>query len=195
MSNEIITHKFRELLLPTILIAMALNITAVVDSSFVATFIGSNGQAALQVLEPLILLITIFEWLFGLGGQILSLNKKAEFDDEGSNHYFTVAMLTTIIVSIIIIAICFLFENALITVLHPTPEAIPYVKAYGFYLFISFPIVNIVGVLSQYIRVDGQPNLASGLIVLANLINIVLDYIFLGVFHMGIEGASLALLI
>ena len=59
MSNEIITHKFRELLLPSILIAMALNITAIIDSSFVATFIGHNGQAALQVLEPLILLITI----------------------------------------------------------------------------------------------------------------------------------------
>ena len=99
MSNEIITHKFRELLLPSILIAMALNITAIVDSSFVATFIGHNGQAALQVLEPLILLITIFEWLFGLGGQILALNKKAEFDDEGSNHYFTTAMLTTIVIS------------------------------------------------------------------------------------------------
>ena len=82
MSNEIINHKFKELLLPSILIAMALNITAIVDSSFVATFIGHNGQAALQVLEPLILLITIFEWLFGLGGQILALNKKAEFDEE-----------------------------------------------------------------------------------------------------------------
>ena len=51
-------------------------------SSFVATFIGSNGLAALQTLSPLILLITIFEWLFGLGGQILSLSKKAEFDED-----------------------------------------------------------------------------------------------------------------
>ena len=77
MSNEIITHKFRELLLPSLLIAMALNIASVVDASFVSTFIGHNAQAALQVLEPLVLLITIFEWLFGLGGQILALNKKA----------------------------------------------------------------------------------------------------------------------
>ena len=51
MSNEIISHKFRELLLPSLLIAMALNIASVVDASFVATFIGSNAQAALQVLE------------------------------------------------------------------------------------------------------------------------------------------------
>ena len=54
MSNEIISHKFKELLLPSILIAMALNISSIVDSSFVATFIGSNGLAALQTLSPLI---------------------------------------------------------------------------------------------------------------------------------------------
>ncbi|WP_462315873.1 MATE family efflux transporter [Methanobrevibacter sp.] len=195
MSNEIITHKFRELLLPSILIAMALNITAIVDSSFVATFIGHNGQAALQVLEPLILLITIFEWLFGLGGQILALNKKAEFDDEGSNHYFTTAMLTTIVISVLIFLACFLFEDVVISLLHPTAGVIPYVKAYGRYLFMSFPIVTILGVLGQFIRVDGQPNFASGVIIVANIINIILDYLFLGVFHMGIEGASIAMLI
>ncbi|MBQ6099150.1 MAG: hypothetical protein IJL02_04730 [Methanobrevibacter sp.] len=195
MSNEIITHKFRELLLPSILIAMALNIAIIFDSSFVATFIGHNGQAALQVLEPLVLLITIFEWLFGLGGQILSLNKKAEFDEDGSNHYFTTAMLTTIVISLLIIFICFLFEDALIAILHPSASVIPYVKSYGLYLFICFPIVTVVGVLTQFIRVDGQPNFASGIIILANVINVVLDYLFLAVFHMGIEGASLATLI
>ena len=195
MSNEIITHKFRELLLPSILIAMALNITTIVDSSFIATFIGHNGQAALQVLSPLILLITIFEWLFGLGGQILSLNKRAEFDLEGSNHYFTIAMLSTIVLSIIIIIVCFLFENSIIFALHPTIAVIPYIKAYGFYLFICFPIVTVLGVLSQFIRVDGQPKFASLLIIVPNIINIILDYLFLGVFNMGIEGASIAMLI
>lgn len=195
MSNEIISHKFRELLLPSILIAMALNISAIVDSSFVATFIGHNGQAALQVLEPLILLITIFEWLFGLGGQILALNRKAEFDADGSNHYFTTAMLTTILVSVLIFLVCILFEDAVIGLLHPTTDTIPYVKAYGRYLFMAFPIVTILGVLCQFIRVDGQPNFASGVIIVANIINIILDYLFLGVFQMGIEGASLAMLI
>ena len=195
MSNEIISHKFRELLLPSLLIAMALNIASVVDASFVSTFLGHNAQAALQVLEPLILLITIFEWLFGLGGQILALNKKAEFDEEGSNHYFTTSMLSTIILSALILVACFLFKDALITLLHPTAGALPYVDAYSVYLFICFPIATVLGVLCQFIRVDGQPNFASGVIIFVNIINIILDYLFLGVFHMGIEGASLAMLI
>ena len=195
MSNEIITHKFRELFLPSLLIAMALNITSVVDASFVSIFIGHNAQAALQVLEPLILLITIIEWLFGLGGQILALNRKAEFDEDGSNHYFTTSMLATILLSILILLVCFLFKESLINLLHPTAGALPYVNAYSPYLFISFSIAIILGVLCQFIRVDGQPNFASGVIIVANILNIILDYLFLGIFHMGIEGASIAMLI
>lgn len=192
MSNQIINNKFKEILLPTILIAMALNLTAILDSSFVSNYIGHNGQAALQVFEPLVMLTTIFEWLFGLGGQILALNKKAEFDEEGSNHYFTVAILTTIILSVIFIIICFLFENQIITILHPTPEVIPYIKDYATFAFICLPLATILSVLCQFIRVDGQPNLASTLIIIANIVNIILDYVFLGVMHMGIEGASIA---
>ena len=88
-----------------------------------------------------------------------------------------------------------LFEDALISILYAPVSVIPYVKSYGFYLFICFPIVVILGVLSQFIRVDGQPKFASVLIIIANVTNIILDYVFLGIFHMGIEGASLAMLI
>ena len=92
MNYKIADSKFKELLLPTLLIVMALNISSVVDSFFVASYLGELAAGAIEVLEPLILLITVFEWLFGLGGQILALNKKAEFDTEGSNRYFTTSI-------------------------------------------------------------------------------------------------------
>ena len=86
MEKDIIANiKFKELLLPTLLIAMALNISAVFDSFFVSSLIGESALAAIQIFEPVVLFITILEWQFGLGGQILSLNCKGEFDEYGSN--------------------------------------------------------------------------------------------------------------
>ncbi|MBE6506236.1 MAG: hypothetical protein E7Z73_11005, partial [Methanobrevibacter millerae] len=64
MNFKIADSKFKELLLPTLLIVMALNISAVVDSFFVGVYIGKNAVAAIEVLEPMILLITVVEWLF-----------------------------------------------------------------------------------------------------------------------------------
>ena len=186
--------KFKELLLPTLLIAMALNISAVIDSFFVASYVGANALAAIELLEPLILVITILEWLFGVGGQILSLNRKGEFDEEGSNKYFTVALITTIIVCVILLIVCNIGINQLIYILHPTQNILPYVKEYAPFLFLCFPISTGLGVLCQFIRVDGQPNFASELIILANIINCILNFIFLEHFHMGIKGVALATL-
>ena len=191
MNFKIADSKFRELLLPTLLIVMALNISSVIDSFFVGSFIGELAVGAIEVLEPLILLVTVFEWLFGLGGQILALNKKAEFDEDGSNRYFTVSMVLSFIASLIMAIICLIFMDPLATLLHATTANKPLVLEYSTYLFGCFVVSTISGVLTQYIRVDGQPNFASAVIIIANIINIVLDYIFLSS-GMGMASASLA---
>ena len=191
MNYKIADSKFKELLLPTLLIVMALNISSVVDSFFVGTFIGENAVAAIDLLEPLILLVTVFEWLFGLGGQILALNKKAEFDTDGSNRYFTTSMVLSFIASMIMAVICFIFMDPLATILHATPANKPLVLQYSTYLFACFVVSTVAGVLIQYIRVDGQPNFASAAIIFANVVNIILNYIFLSS-GMGMASSSLA---
>lgn len=188
---KIADSKFKELLLPTLLIVMALNISAVIDSFFVTSFLGANAAAAIEILEPVILLITVFEWLFGLGGQILALNKKAEFDTEGSNRYFTVSMALSFIGSFIMAIICLLFMDPLATILRATPATKPLVLEYSKFLYACFVVSTVSGVLTQYIRVDGQPNFASVVIIVSNIINIGLDYLFLSS-GMGMSSASLA---
>ena len=191
MNYKIADSKFKELLLPTLLIVMALNISSVVDSFFVGTFIGENAVAAIDLLEPLILLVTVFEWLFGLGGQILALNKKAEFDTDGSNRYFTTSIVLSFIASLIMAVICFAYMDPLADLLHATPGTKPLILQYASFLYGCFVVSTIAGVLTQYIRVDGQPNFASIVIILANVINIILDYLFLSS-GMGMASASLA---
>ena len=191
MNFKIADSKFKELLLPTLLIVMALNISSVIDTFFVGSFLGKNAVAAIELLEPMILLITVFEWLFGLGGQILALNKKADFDVDGSNRYFTTSMVVSIIASVIITLFCLMFIGELATFLGSSPTTKPLVMQYSTYLYGCFFVSTVVGILTQYIRVDGQPNFASAVIIIANIINIVLDYIFLSSGR-GMASASLA---
>ena len=194
MNFKIADSKFRELLLPTLLIVMALNISSVIDSFFVGSFIGELAVGDIEVLEPLILLVTVFEWLFGLGGQILALNKKAEFDTDGSNRYFTISLLLSLIASLIMAVVCFIFMDPLATLLHATPANKSLVLEYSTYMFGCFVVSTIAGVLIQYIRVDGMPNFASVAIIVANVVNIILNYIFLSS-GMGMSSSSLATLI
>ena len=193
--NRIINNKFRELILPTILIAMALNITAIADSIFVSSFVGPDALAALEILEPIVLLITVIEWLFGLGGQVLALNSKAEFDEKGSDTHFSVAMLSTVIVCVVLLLLCFFDINGLISFLHTPQDVVPYVQQYVPFLFLTFPLATLLGVTSQFMRVDDKPKFTSAVIITVNIVNIILDFIFLYYFKMGVAGASLASLI
>ncbi|MBQ6345394.1 MAG: hypothetical protein IJH63_05495 [Methanobrevibacter sp.] len=192
MNFKIADSKFKELLLPTLLIVMALNVSAVVDSFFVGAYIGKNAVAALEVLEPMILLITVVEWLFGLGGQILALNKKSEFDIEGSNRYFTASIASSLVVSCILAFVCLFFMDPLSSLLGASPTIKPLVMDYSHGLYGCFIVSTIAGVLAQYIRVDGQPNFASVVIIVANLVNVFLDFVFLDLMGLGMAYASLA---
>ena len=189
MNYKIADSKFKEILIPSLLMVMALNISSVVDSLFVCAFIGPNAVAALELLEPLLLLMTVFEWLFGLGGQIIAINKKSKFDIDGSNRYCTTSIVTTFIASLIMAIICFLFVDPLATVLGSSPATKPPVIQYS--IFGCFVVSTLVAILTQYIRVDDQPKFASTLIIIANIINIILDYVFLSS-GMGMASASLA---
>ncbi|MBQ6443517.1 MAG: hypothetical protein IJJ11_02415 [Methanosphaera sp.] len=192
MNFKIADSKFKELLLPSLLIVMALNISSVVDSFFLGTFIGPNAVAAIELLEPLVLLMTVFEWLFGLGGQILSLNKKSEFDVDGSNRYFTIAIFLSFVASVIMALVCIFFTDPLAKILGASGVTKPLVMQYFTFMYGCFIVATISGVITQYIRVDGMPNFASVVIVVANVINIILDYMFLSYFKMGMSSASMA---
>lgn len=191
MNYKIADSKFKELLIPSLLLVMALNISSVVDSFFVGSFIGPNAVAAIELLEPVILLMTVFEWLFGLGGQIIAINKKSEFDTDGSNRYFTVSMTVSFIASMIAAAVFFLFMDPLATFLGSSHATKPLVLQYSTFLYGSFVVSTMASMFTQYIRVDDQPNFASAIIIVANIINIILDYVFLSS-GMGMASASLA---
>ena len=191
MNFKIADSKFKELLIPSILLVMALNLSSVVDSFFVGRFIGPNAVAAIDVLEPVILLMTVFEWLFGLGGQILSINKKSEFDIEGSNRYFTVSMVVSFIAFFFFFFLWLLFMDPLTPRLGASAALKPLVLQYSTYLAPCFVVSTIAAVLTQYMRVDDHPNFASAIIIIANVINVILDYTFLS-WGMGMASASLA---
>ena len=195
MNFKIVDNKFKVLLLPTLLMVMALNISSVADSFFIGTFIGPNGIAAIERLEPMIFLFVVFEWLFGLGGQILALNKKSEFDTDGSNRYFTVSMFLSFIVSLILAIIALLFVDPIATILGSSEVTKPLVIEYSVFLYVGFVASLVVSVLTQYIRVDDQPNFAAVVIIVANLVNILLDYLFLSYFKWGMDSVALATVI
>ena len=196
MNSERISYiKFKEIALPTIVILLAINIGAMFNAFFVSIFIGESALAAVELFEPIVLVITIFETLFGVGGKILTLNRKAAYDKQGSNYYFTVSILSTVIISSLFAVLFILGKNYVISALYPPADVLPYVEQYATLLFLSIPLASILGVVCEFVQIDGYEKLSAYLMIIANVVILILDYLFLAVMHTDISGAALATLI
>ncbi|MDO5811178.1 MAG: MATE family efflux transporter, partial [Methanobrevibacter sp.] len=190
---ELLRSKFTEFFLPTLFTSMAGNICLFVDGLIVSFLLGAANLSAIQIVAPIITFVNLIYWMIGLGGSVLCSVAKAEFDDEKSNSYFSVAIISLLTIGIVIAIVGLIFSDSIAQFLCASqPELIPDVTSYFRSLVIGMPFLCYMMSLSYFIRADGIPSLPFRAILLANIINILFDFIYLQFFNLGIGGAALA---
>ena len=172
---------------------MAGNICLFVDGLIVSFLIGAGNLAPIQSVAPVITFVNLIYWMIGLGGSVLCSVAKAEFDDEKSNSYFSVAITSLLSIGILITVIGLLFSNNISQLLCISqPGLTSSVNQYFIALIIGMPFLCYMMSLSYFIRADGIPTLPFRAILIANIVNICCDIIYIKFVGMGLSGAALA---
>ena len=190
---NLLRSKFSEFFLPTLFTSMAGNICLFVDGLIVSFLLGAGNLSAIQIVAPVMTFINLIYWMIGLGGSVLCSVAKAEFDDEKSNSYFSVAIISLVSSGILIAVLGLIFSNSIAQFLCASqPALIPDVNAFFRALVIGVPFLCYVMSLSYFIRTDGIPTLPFRSILLANIVNLCFDFIYIKFCNFGIGGAALA---
>ena len=190
---ELLRSKFAEFFLPTLFTSMAGNICLFVDGLVVSFLIGASNLAPIQIVAPVITFVNLIYWMIGLGGSVLCSVAKAEFDDEKSNSYFSVSIISLISIGILITIFGLLFSGSIAQFLCVSqPELINDVSSYFSALIIGMPFLCYMMSLSYFIRADGIPSLPFRAILIANIVNICCDVIYIYFLGFGLSGAALA---
>ena len=190
---ELLRSKFSEFFLPTLFTSMAGNICLFVDGLIVSFLLGAGNLSAIQIVAPVATFVNLIYWMIGLGGSVLCSVAKAEFDSNKSNSYFTVAIMSLFSIGILIAVFGVAFSGSIAKFLCASQSAlIPDVTSYFVLLIIGMPFLCYMMSLSYFIRADGIPTLPFRAILLANIINICFDVIYIKFFALGIGGAALA---
>ena len=184
--------KYYGLLLPTLFMVMSEKIAVVIDVVVIALLIGGSQLSSLNLMSPLLYFTGIFYVLFGQGGSLLALRAKSDLDDEKSNFYFTVSIIGIIVISLVYIAVIFVFSDNILHFLNAPSEIFYQAKSYLFAIMFFYPLNCFIIVISYFLRSDGFPKLPFYSVLIANVTNIILDFIFLKGFNMGMEGAALS---
>lgn len=178
------------------IISMLINsIYNIVDQIFIGQGVGYLGNAATNVIFPIVIFCNAVAGLIGNGcAANLSLRLGEKKEKEASKSVAS-TIVFTIILGVVISLILYLLLDKLVLFFGCTEKVLPYAISYGKIILLGAPFMIIYSVLSQIIRADGSPKYSMVLLVLGAVINLILDPILIMGFNMGVKGGAIATII
>ena len=162
------------------------------DAIIVGKFVGTKGLAAVGSTGTIMFLIIGFLTGLTAGFTVLTSQKFGAGKMDEMRQSVGNAALLSIIISVIMTAVSMVGMHSLLTLMH-TPEDI-FQDAYTYIMIICGGIFAQVlyNILASILRALGNSKTPLYFLILAALLNIVLDLTFIIVFHMGVAGAAWA---
>ena len=168
----------------------------IVDQIFIAnaSYLGSYGNAANTVVFPLTVVALAIAVMVGDGCCAfvsIALGKQEKVTAKKSVGNSVVMIL---VFSLILTAIYLAFDDGIIAMFGGTvnEETFRYSKEYFFYITLGIPFYMFGQAMNPIIRADGSPRFAMVSTLAGAVINIILDPVFIFVFHWGMMGAAVA---
>lgn len=187
-----VSSLYAHYLLPTLLAMASNSLYCLADVYFVSKGAGSTALAAMNIAIPLYTLYSAIGLTFGVGAATVMSVAEGEKQPKVRNKAYTYGMIGMVIIGLCIALLGNLFADNFAYLLGSSEELLPLVKAYMIPIngMAVFFIVNYAA--SVILRNDHAPRLAMIATMAGNFSNIILDYIFVIRFGMGIFGAALA---
>ena len=178
--------------IPCVISMLINSIYNIVDQIFIGKGVGTLGNAATNVIFPLVIVFNAFASLIGTGSAANLSLKLGENNKIEASKGVGQAIVCTVIGSIVLGVIAFLALPQLVLFFGCTKNVYPYAVDYGRIICIGAPFMIIYSAFSNLIRADGSPKYSMMMLVVGAIINIILDPIFIFGFGLGVKGGAIA---
>ena len=177
---------------PSIIALLVHALYSVVDAIFVGRGVGTLGIAGIGVAFPTFLLVIAFGQLVGVGSSSVMSRALGRGDMKTAERALGSSICLVAILGLSLAAIGFLFGTQLMRFSGATSDVLPYAVSYITVILAGSAPFILMFALSSIVRAQGDPLRATAPILVAAVLNIALDALFIFVFHMGTAGAAYA---
>ncbi|MDF2908749.1 MAG: efflux family protein [Herbinix sp.] len=154
--------------------------------------IGATALTGVGVTFPIIMVISAFSALIGMGGAPRAAIKMGEKDDEAAENILGNCFTALLVISALL-TIVFLFANKpLLMMFGASEETLPYALSYLNIYVCGTIFVQIALGLNSFITTQGFSKISMITVAVGATLNIILDPILIFGFDMGVEGAAIA---
>lgn len=181
--------------IPCVISMLINSVYNIVDQIFIGKGVGTLGNAATNVIFPLIIIFNATASLIGNGAAANLSLRLGENNKKEAQESIGQAISLTLIVSILLAVISYLILPQLVYFFGCTKNVYQYAIDYGRIIILGAPFMITYSSLASIIRADGSPAYSMIMLVTGAIINIILDPIFIFGFKMGVKGGALATII
>ncbi len=180
--------------LPMMLAELVHVLYSIVDRMYIGRMPGGGTIAltGLGVCFPLITLIGAFANLCSTGGATLATIARGENCDDKAERIMGTAFTMLLIIGVFLSVVLYAAAPGILRLLGGDDETLPSALAYfRIYVLGTVPVLISLG-MNPFINAQGFPRTGMVTVIIGAALNIVLDYLMIYTFHMGIAGAALA---
>ena len=169
----------------------------IVDRIYLGHIPNTSTQAltGIGLTLPVITIITAFANLFGMGGAPLFSMARGASEPERAERIMGNSFSMLLVSGAILAVFCYLFKRPLLYLFGASDITYPYANAYiSIYLLGTLFVMISLG-MNNFINAQGFGMTGMLTVSIGAVLNLILDPLFIFVFHMGVRGAATATII
>ncbi len=168
------------------------SIYSMVDGLFVSNLVGKTAFAAINLVMPLVFVVTAFGFMLGAGGAALTGRLLGEGKTKEANEAFSMFMWVILISGTVCGLIALIVVRPVCVFLGARGKLLEYSVLYARINLLSGPFYMVDVACQSFYSTAEKPRLGLFVTGGTGVLNICLDALFMMVFHWGLAGSAVA---
>lgn len=194
LGNEKVGKLLFMLAVPAILSQIVNLLYNIVDRMYIGHIqnVGALALTGVGVCLPLIMIVSAFACLVGMGGAPRASIYMGKQDNETAEKIMGNCFIALIVISLTLTLLLLVFQTPLLRIFQASDRTIVYARQYLQIYTIGTIFVQMTLGMNSFISCQGYSKISMLTVLIGAILNIVLDPIFIFVFDLGVKGAALA---
>ena len=194
LGKESVGKRLFILAVPTITSQVVNALYNMVDRMYIGHIpeIGADALTGVGVCFPIIMIISAFAFLVGVGGSPRASIYMGKKDNDTAEKILGNCFTALIVCAIALTIIVLLFKEPLLYLFAASEDTIGYAMDYITIYAVGTIFVQLTLGLNAFISAQGFSKISMLTVIIGAVTNIALDPIFIFLFDMGVKGAALA---
>ena len=192
VNDTFIKTTVKKYMIPSVTALIGTTLTILVNSIIVGNYIGADGLAALNVVNPIYFAFATFGGLIHVGASTNASVCIGKNDIDKANSYATLAPCLSIVFSVLLELIGLIYFLQLVKMLGATERIESYVMDYSMILLIGGSAVSFMYYPFNFLKADGRPRSGTYMFIVMFVLDLLFCVLFVGKLEMGIMGVAIS---